>query len=208
MYSPSVFKNDDHAQALDTIRAHPFATVITTVDGAPFVSHLPLLAEATTEGEIKISGHMARANPHWRHFKTSESLFIFHGPHTYVTPGWYKNPLNVPTWNYVVIHAYGTPKLIEDYEGLQRILESSVAVFEKAEASPWKLDLPLDFRKELTQAIVGFEVRVERLEAKFKLSQNRDPEDRQGVLEGLRSRPDEMSRKVLEMMLKQPDCLR
>jgi transcriptional regulator len=214
MYTPGIFKHEDLAAHLSLMRDFPFATVITPAggtqadearaDAAPFVSHLPILAERDASGAFVLTGHMARANPHWRRFAApgtaGETLFIFHGPHTYVTPSWYKDPMNVPTWNYAVIHAHGSPRLIEDYEGIHRILDRTVQEFERLEPKPWQFSLPEDFKHELVGAIMGFEVRVSRIEAKYKLSQNRAPEDRAGVLEGLARRTDEMSRKTLALM--------
>lgn len=212
MYTPSLFKQDDASAALRLMRENAFATLITVVGGEPFVSHLPVLATADPSGEgFLLEGHLARANPHWRYFRREEAgsdgpgnggetLFIFHGPHTYVTPGWYRDPLNVPTWNYAVVHAYARPEPVEDYESLHGILARAVEEFERPEPKPWRFEVPEDFKQDLARGIVGFKARVSRWEGKFKLSQNRAPEDRAGVIEGLRGRRDEQSRGVLRWM--------
>jgi transcriptional regulator len=224
MYSPPAFKLNDSEAAFELMRRHAFATVVTVVDGAPFVSHLPVLVEReASSGELVLLGHLARANPHWRHFgaagaasgaarssggtgtgsspDVSETLFIFHGPHTYVTPSWYADPDNVPTWNYAVVHAYGMPELVDDYEGLHAILKRTVDELESREPRPWQLEsIPEEFKQDLARGIVGFRAKVVRLDAKFKLSQNRADADRLGVIEGLRGRTDDQSRGVLALM--------
>lgn len=204
MYTPSPFKQADASAALRLMRENAFATLVTVVDGEPFVSHLPVLAARDPENAegFSLEGHLARANPHWRHFggAGAETLFIFHGPHTYVTPSWYKDPLNVPTWNYAIVHAYARPSLVEDYESLHGILARTVGEFERHEAKPWRFDVPEDFKRDLARGIVGFRARVSRWEGKFKLSQNRAEADRLGVIEGLRGRRDDQSRGVLGWM--------
>lgn len=201
MYLPAPFREQDVESLLQIIRSYPFATVVTHAEGKPFVNHLPIIAELRASGEIVLSGHMAKKNPQWRHFNDSETLVVFNGPHAYITPQWYKGPLNVPTWNYAVVHASGNAIPIEGSDGIEEILKKSVEEFERHEPSPWQFDLPEAFKAEMVQAIVGFEIKVSRIEGKFKLSQNREPEDRAGVLAGLKTRKDEMSLKTLELML-------
>lgn len=200
MYNPPKFREQDIELLLRLMRTYPFATVITQFEGKPFVNHLPVIVESRGAGEIILLGHMAKGNPQWRHFAVSEAWVIFNGPHAYITPQWYKDPMNVPTWNYAVVHASGIATPVESIEEIERILSKSVDEFERREPKPWKYDLPEDFRSELVQAVVGFEIRVSKLEGKFKLSQNRAPEDREGVLAGLKTRKDEMSQKVGELM--------
>ena len=176
---------------------------ITVSEGQAFPNHLPVFTDPAQPGKTVIVGHMARANPQWKHFQSGGKVtVIFHGPHTYITPRWYPDPVNVPTWNYAVAHAQGIPKIIDDYDGINSILIRSVEIFEREEMHPWKLDLPDDMRKNLVRAIVGFEIEVTQLDSKFKLSQNRSEEDRQGVIRGLQNRPDEMSKRVVDLMLK------
>jgi transcriptional regulator len=207
MYTPKYSDQKETAVLLQLMKSNPFATLVSMSEGLPFINHLPIIAEPDSSGAVTLIGHMARANPQWRHFQSAqknglEITVVFHGPHTYITPSWYKDPLNVPTWNYAVAHAFGVPKLIEDADGIDSILKRSVQVFESKEANPWVYSLPNEFKDGLVRGIIGFEIPVSRLEGKFKMSQNREVEDYQGVLEGLKNRPDEMSKKVLEIMLK------
>jgi transcriptional regulator len=202
MFVPGIFKEDDTALQLELMRRYPFATVITPTAGgaAPWVGHLPILAEPTAAG-TRLTGHFARANPQWHSLASGqETLFVFHGPHSYVSPSWYTGELHVPTWNYAVVHAYARPRLVEDPTELHELLGRMVTFFEQGEAKPWRLELPTDFERELSAAIVGFEAIAERIEGKFKLSQNREPADREGVIRGLQGRADELSRAVRELM--------
>ena len=200
MYLPSGFQEQDQESLLQLMRDYPFATLLTQTQEGPYINHLPILAERRGPDQMVLIGHMARANPQWKQFESGEVRVVFQGPHTYITPQWYPDPLNVPTWNYAVVHAAGTVKVIDDLDGIESILRKTVAEFERHEPTPWKYDLPDEFRSGLVRAIVGFEIQVSRLEGKFKLSQNRTEAERQGVLEGLKTRKDEMSLKTLDLM--------
>ncbi len=200
MYVPKYFENQDRAELLELIREYPFATLVSLDGGRPFYNHLPLILESSDQGDFLL-GHMARANPQWRHFEQPlEVTALFHGPHTYITPTWYKTPLMVPTWNYAVAHVYGIPQTIHDSAGVLDILQKSVAVYESGEETPWRLELPEKFTQDLIRAIVGFKIPITRIEGKFKLSQQRKPQERINAIEGLKGRSDEMSAKVLELM--------
>jgi transcriptional regulator len=200
MYLPPKFREQGHSTLIEIIRKYPFATVITLEDGRPFVSHLPMLVELRKLDEIVLLGHMAKANPQWKHFGEGEVFVIFNGPHAYITPQWYVDSLNVPTWNYAVVHAAGRAQLVDTFEGIENILKKTVTEFERHEPKPWQYDLPEEFRSNLVQGVMGFEIQVTHLEGKLKLSQNRTPEDRAGVLEGLKTRKDEMSLQTLALM--------
>lgn len=146
---------------------------------------------------------MARANGHWRILQeNSEVTAIFHGPDTYITPSWYASGRDVPTWNYAVVHIQGRAKLIENFEGLTDLLRKMTARFEVSNPKPWRFELPDDLLDPATlvRAIVGFEIEITDLKGKFKLSQNRSTKDRDGVLQGLLTRPDDRSRAIHELM--------
>jgi transcriptional regulator len=200
MYTPKQFDEADEQKSFDLIRQNGFATLITANGDALEVSHLPLILDQVGERTV-VLGHMARANGHWKNFAGKMSTAIFHGPHTYITPNWYVDPMNVPTWNYAVVHVQGTMKLIEDDAGLKTLLGKTVKFYEGNGPTAWKLDvLPDAYLGNLSKGIVGFEMEIVKIESKFKLSQNRTEEDRNGVLKGLHSRTDEMSREVLRLM--------
>jgi len=206
MYVPTHFASEDAAIALALMADHPFATLIVTgKDGAPSVSHLPLLVEREN-GALRITGHVARANPQAALLMGSPAgLAIFHGPHAYVSSRWYEG-FDVPTWNYAVVHAHGRLVPIDNERRLAQLLAGLAERFESDAKEPWRFGLPDDLRAPgaLAAAILGFELVVGRLETKLKLSQNRSATDRANVIEALgRERTDEGSRGVRTMMLKE-----
>ncbi len=184
MYLPDQFRADDPALLAEIIRRHDFATLVTTRDGVPYASHIPVLLDG--EGDtLAIRGHVARANPHWRDFDGRDALVIFNGPHCYVSPSWYSGELHVPTWNYVAVHAYGKARTVDDRE-LRKLLARLTDAHESPREKPWKMgSLPKEFVDELCAGIVGFEIEIARLEGKLKLSQNREPVDRRRVFDQL-----------------------
>lgn len=199
MYIPRQFHEEDPERLHALMERHAFATLITTEDGVPFATHLPLLVE---RGEpVRILGHMARANPQWRSFaEEREVLAIFHGPHAYVSPRYYVNGLNVPTWSYAVVHAYGTPKLIEEPAEALRILQETAARFEAGAERPWRVEDVGDYAEKLLPGLVAFELRVTRLEGKFKLGQNRQREDRLSSRDALEQSPLHGDRELAALM--------
>ena len=196
MYTPSAFRVESQAKIADFIRRHSFATLVTHDDSGSFASHLPLLYHADG-GNGTLIGHMARANKQWKHFENGgEVLVIFQGPHAYISPTWYESSPNVPTWNYAVVHAYGIPAVVEDPERLSAIIDETVANYE---GNP--LPVPADFRDKLMLAIVGFEIPISRIEAKFKLGQNRQPADLRGIYQALSRSAEEGDRALAALML-------
>jgi len=186
MYVPESFRVADRDRVERFIAAHGFAVLVSQTDQGLFATHVPLLLERAEAGDLLL-GHMARANPHWRHFDGgAEALAIFQGPHAYVSPTWYATAPAVPTWNYSVVHAYGRPAAVEDAVRVRSIIDRLVAQYESSRSSPWSSsDQPPDYIDRLVKSIVGFEIRVDRFEGKFKLGQNRSQEDIAGVLAGL-----------------------
>jgi transcriptional regulator len=187
VYVPSEFRAHDREAVQALVRAHGFATLVTIAEGLPFASHLPLLLDAGRGPEGTLLGHVARANPQWRHFGKAPALAIFAGPHGYVSPSWYATAPAVPTWNYVAVHASGVPRIVDDDAAVQAILARLVATHEAALPAPRPLDLPPDFAARMRRGIVAFEMPIDRLEGKLKLSQNRSPADQSGVVAGLRA---------------------
>lgn len=184
MYMPTHFDCQDPVQARDLIDSYPFATLASSTAGAPMVTHLPLTAEQR-DGVLVLSGHVARANPHWEMLPEAHTVAIFHGPHAYISPAWYPSPGLVPTWNYAAVHCHGAVRLIADRAASRALLEKLVAHFESARPQPWEMRLEPAKLDAMLGAIVAFEMRVERLEAKLKLGQNRAAQDRQGAIAGL-----------------------
>lgn len=199
MYVPAHFRADDPTELRRMMRAHPFATLVTTgPDGAPFATHLPLLVEEDAEGgALWLRSHLARANPHWKYFlpSASETLAIFHGPHALVHANWYDSSPNVPTWNYAAVHAYGHARLIEEAAAVRGIAYRLVA-----QHTPDMRPIPPEFEAKLLAAVVTFEIPVARLEGKRKLSQNKSPADRENVVRSLSASPEEMDRQTAALM--------
>jgi transcriptional regulator len=179
MYVPKHFEQNDDATLFDFIDAHAFGTLITTAGATPFASHVPFLLDRAAR---KVHCHLARPNPQWQQIaEAPEVLAIFAGPHAYVSPTWYADP-GVPTWNYAVVHVYGTARCVDDGAFTRAHVETLAAKFERGSAAPWVPDY--DVRR--LQGIVGVEIAVAKIEGKFKLSQNRSPADRAGVIARLR----------------------
>ena len=191
MYVPPHFAEQDKAQLHQAIRDTRLATLVTLGSEGLEASHVPILLD---EGEGPwgvIRGHLARANPQWRCAATeTQALAMFLGPDAYVTPSWYATKREtgkvVPTWNYLAIHAYGPIEFFEDAERLRDIVTTLTRRHEGKRAAPWAVsDAPEDYIRAQLRGIVGFRLPIERLEGKWKLSQNRTEADRQGVIEGL-----------------------
>jgi transcriptional regulator len=188
LYRPAAFASDDQAAIARLLDEHPFATLITAGAGEPQISHLPLLHQSGPAPHGSLIGHMARANPHWSHFGSGASLAIFHGPHAYVSPSWYAQPATqVPTWNYAVVHVHGRAEIVADRAATLATLQQMVARFEGGRAAPWRLQPEGARLDAMVGAIVAFRIEIERIDAKFKLSQNKDEEDRRRVASALRN---------------------
>jgi transcriptional regulator len=194
MYIPKHFEQPDERVLWNFVAEHSFGTLLTVVDGRPFASHLPFLSD---RDQRVLHCHVARANPQWQHLATaSQVLAIFAGPHGYVSPTWYAEP-GVPTWNYAVVHAIGEARSVDDPIHTRTHVEALAANFERGRAAPW---VPGYDTRRLA-GIVGIEIRVERLEGKFKLSQNRSAADRAGVVEQLRASGSDNDAALARLMI-------
>ena len=201
MYIPKAFREDDVGILHDLMRQYSFATLVTQHHGAPVASHLPLVLQADEGPYGTLLGHMARANPQWRDFGAErQALVIFQGPHTYVSPSWYDVHPSVPTWNYAAVHAYGTPCVVEDQAAFHAMLRSLVQTYEAPSPQPWTFDLPEDYVSKMMRGIVGFTIRIARLEGKYKLSQNRSVDDQQRVIDTLQEQGDALGTDVAALM--------
>jgi transcriptional regulator len=201
MYISHYYRQEDLKKIADFIREHDFATLVLSQDGLPVASHLLMEFETTQDGIWLVNGHMARANKLWRAFDSGkEVLLIFGGPNSYISPTWYKQ-LNVPTWNYIAVHLYGAPRIIDGGSELQDILARLIKRYETK--SDYRMEtLPPDFREKEMRGAVGFQVKVTRVEANFKLSQNRNDEDHANVIQQLEARGDEQSVAIANEMKK------
>jgi transcriptional regulator len=186
LYQPEAFREQDTAALHALIEAHGFATLISPDAEDPPISHLPLLLDRTRGPLGTLIGHMARGNPHGPRLRAKpQVLVLFQGPHSYVSPSWYAHHPSVPTWNYAVVHAHATARVIEDPAALEQMVRALVERYEAGRPQPWPMDLPRGYIDRMLGGIVGFELRIERLAGKFKLSQNRPGDDAQRVAQAL-----------------------
>jgi len=200
MYSPEHFKETNPERISALIKGNPLGMLITAPDGEPFVSHLPFILESSAGSQGKLLGHMARANPQWQHFvEGSKVLVVFQGPHAYVSPSWYSSP-GVPTWNYAVVHLRGIPRLLEGESELEALVEQITHVHESNLPNPWKPYLTGERRSKLLNMIVGFEIEITHIQGKFKLSQNRPPEDQRSVVDKLSQSNNQTEAAVAKLM--------
>jgi transcriptional regulator len=198
MYVPPAFDQPDLAACHGLIEANSFGTLVSTraTASVAMATHIPFLLDRAGGPRGTLAGHMARANPHCE-LLGAEALVIFQGPHAYVSPSWYEAAPAVPTWNYMAVHAYGTPRIIDNPAEVRAALARQVDSHEVGQTTPWQLDsLPVDFVHDMVRGIVAFEIPIARLEGKWKLSQNRPAADRKGVIKALRTQGDPMSRAV------------
>jgi transcriptional regulator len=207
MYVPKHFEAPDVAWCHGLIRREPFA-ILVGVDqaGGPFATHLPVLLDEAPAPLGTLLAHVARPNPQWQLFAPDRRvLVVFPGSHAYVSPSWYGQHPSVPTWNYVAVHAYGIPRVIQDPERVRALLERLVRTFEDGRPTPWRMDgLPDDYVDRMMRGIVAFEIPIDRLEGKAKLSQNRSAGDRARVRTALAAQDDPLARAVAELMA-EPD---
>jgi transcriptional regulator len=199
MYIPRFNRVDDRDRITEFIKAHGFATIV-SADHGLVGSHLPVLWDDGPSEWGTLRSHMARANPQWRQFASGkEILCIFHGPHAYISPSWYVMQHTVPTWNYAAVHVYGIPALMDE-SALREVVLDTTKKYEAVMPEPWTLPLSEEEMEKMLKAIVGFSVAITRVEAKFKLGQNRSAEDQQGMLRGLEVSDDAGSRQLAKFI--------
>jgi transcriptional regulator len=204
MYVPEHFREEDGERIAALLRAYPFALMISVREGAPQVSHLPLVYDVDESGTPWLYGHFARANPQWRGLgEGSQALAVFNGPHAYVSPAWYERP-GVPTWNYAAVHVHGRVELIEDKDELSTLVGRMSETFEAGD-DPWRWADYADRFGGMLEHIVGFRMAVEQVEAKFKLGQNRIDADRRNVRAQLSASADTEAQALARLMSKDPD---
>jgi transcriptional regulator len=183
MYTPKFNQVSDRAILIEAMRTYSFAILFgplnSTVHADAHATHLPLVVKDDGTHGI-LEGHFAKANPHWQSLANHETLVVFPGPHSYISPSLYAEELSVPTWNYIAIHARGMLSLVEDDAGKEALLTGLIEANEPAYAGQWH-SLPGGFRRTMLAGIVGFRIPITSIEGKFKISQNRPEVDRRAV---------------------------
>ena len=201
MYIPQHFREERLDVVHDVIDEHSFATLVSQTPDGLFATHIPILLDRTAGPFGTLKGHVARANPHWQHLAGTEALIIFMGPHAYISPSWYATAGRVPTWNYVTVHAYGTPRLTDDPSAVRALIETTVGRYESGLEPPWDMSgLDPKAVDGLLQSIVAFEIPIARIEGKRKLNQNRSRADREGAVRGLRAHGHDDAAAIADLM--------
>jgi len=184
------------------MQSNPFVILVSTTEDGPFASHVPVVVRETGD-QLILRGHVAKANSHWRYLEQNpHCLTIFHGPHSYISPSNYTTRENVPTWNYGAVHVYGTARVFASPEALQGVLHELIATFEAAYAQQWD-SLDQAYRDRMLSHIVGFEITATKLEAKFKLGQNRSKQEQANMLATLAKAEDTAVSGVARLMQEQ-----
>lgn len=190
-YIPKPFEVTDVGALHGLIRRHPLGALVTLTDGGLDANHIPFLVSPDPAPFGTLHGHVARANPVWRESRpVSGALVVFQGEERYISPSWYPTKEEtqkvVPTWNYVVVHAHGPVRFVDDAAWLRSHLEALTREHESPRETPWAvIDAPADYVDSMITALIGVEIPIGRLSGKWKVSQNRPARDRQGVVEGL-----------------------
>ena len=202
MYIPEFNRVRDHADIVSFVQANPFAILVSASDGGPFATHIPILARYV-DNRLVLHGHMAKANPHCGLLQEDqESLAIFHGPHAYISPSLYESRESVPTWNYAAAHVYGHARAVTEPERLLEEVREIIHAFDPAYFAQWN-SLNDKFRYGMLNHIVGFEMVAIRIEAKFKISQNRTKADQAAIIASLGRSTDSSVAGVAKLMEKQ-----
>ncbi len=206
MYQPPHFREDRIEVQHDLIRAHPLGLLITAGPSGLLANAIPFVIDPDTSERGTLRAHLSRGNPHWRELTAVEQcLIVFQGPHEYITPSWYptkhEHGKAVPTWNYVTVHAWGRPAVIEDAGWLRRHLEDLTLLKEGTRPKPWLVsDAPAPYLAAQMKGIVGVEIPIDRIEGKWKVSQNKLEVDRAGVVAGLRNEGGESAKIMADLV--------
>lgn len=203
MYTPAHFQQQDQDTVFDLVDQNGFGLLITSSADQPQVTHIPFVLDRGEGPSGTLYGHVARGNPHWTTIApSSPALVVFQGPHSYVSPTWYANQSLVPTWNYTAVHLTGPVEIIHDPRRVLDIVTRLTEFYERGREPQWRVDNAANLDKMLG-AIVGLKIPIESIQAKFKLSQNRSRQDRQGVVDALARSEDPAVQGVAGLM--QPD---
>lgn len=199
MYIRPIFHQLDQSELVAFMQRYSFATVV-TAGQMPSATHLPLIVTQHGE-ELRLMGHMARANPQWRELEGNSALVVFSGPHAYISPTHYEQERSVPTWNYVAVHAIGLVQLVTEPTQVLEIMAATIAQYEVGYQPQWER-LPPTYQTGLLQGIVAFELTITALQGQWKLSQNKTTGEQQRIWEALADSPDQQAREVASYMKK------
>ena len=201
MYIPAHFREPDERSAKEFIRNNGFGIFVTADGNIPTATHVPMELKETPEGASYLQFHISYGNGQWRNISPGRpAMAIFHGPHAHVSSSWYEE-VNVPTWNYITAHVYGHARIISDNAEVHQILKSLVDKHEESEKQPFTIEsLPEERLSRLMKGIVAIRMDIDRIEASFKLSQNRTERDRRAIIAELSKRESEGDREIARVM--------
>ncbi|MED1607526.1 FMN-binding negative transcriptional regulator [Cytobacillus kochii] len=199
MYIPKYFKIEDEEVIYDFIEKNGFATFFSQHNGEPFATHLPLMLN---ESRDTLYGHFARANEQWKDIDDQQILAVFQGPHCYISPTWYETTKAVPTWNYVSIHISGKVEIVEDYKEIYSSLNDLVNKYESPDSFYNLNNVESSFIKGMSKGIVAFKLKITRIEAKAKLSQNHPIERQKLIIKHLENTSQHDNIRVATLMKK------
>ena len=198
MYIPKNFLTTDRDEIVSFMKQYSFGTIINTQNNYPIATHLPFLI-SVKDDQVILSAHFAKANPQWEIIAGNPSLVIFSEPHAYISPQHYDKELNVPTWNYFSVHAYGQGHLISDDDQTYKILEATINSYEPAYKKQWD-GLPEEYKSKMIKGIVAFEIVVSDLQAKKKLSQNRTDIEKEKIIAHLSASENQNEKDIARYM--------
>lgn len=198
MYIPKYFAEIDEKKLIAFMREFNFATLVTAKNDVPFATHLPFIIEKRDD-KIYLQAHLAKANLHWQQFENKQVLVIFAEPHAYISPMLYEKLENVPTWNYIAVHAYGQAKIFSQTENLI-LLEKQVEAFDKKYFEMNWQQISVEYKTNLAKGVVAFEIEVTDLQGKKKLNQNKTGKDAENVIEALEKSDNENERQIAKYM--------
>lgn len=202
MYIPKHFQISDQQDAIDFIRRFSFGALVTVQNGLPIATHIPFTLK--TEGDkLTLTSHIAVANPQGKTLLNDKVLVIFTEPHAYISPSHYEKELSVPTWNYIAVHAYGKITLIDNDDAKLAMLEDMIRFYnDAAYMQQWQI-LPMDFKLRMIKGIIGFDIVVDDLQGKQKLSQNRTDTEKQNIITDFSNSKDYNEQEIAAYMRKQ-----
>jgi len=201
MYIPKINLITDKDEMLAFMRQFSFATIVTAKANLPVATHLPFVV-SVQDGQVILAAHFAKANDHWADIENNQALVIFTGPHAYISPKNYEKELNVPTWNYISVHAYGTGELITDTKGALQVLEAAIDNYEIGYRQQWE-KFPAEYKMKMLNGIVAFKIVVTDLQAKKKLSQNRTTAEKEQIIDTLSKTDDSNGQLIADYMRKE-----
>ncbi len=201
MYRPKIYDWHSVPDVVEFMKRFSFGIMVTSENNIPTATHLPFLI-LESGGNILLSSHCARQNRQWQSLNNNPVMVIFSEPHAYISPSHYEKEQNVPTWNYLAVHAYGTARILSDPDTVRNLLERTINTYEESYLTQWK-KLPEEYKSGMINGITAFEITVTELQAKKKLSQNKTERERSGIAEALSRSPETNHQLIAEYMNKE-----